>query len=38
MLKMVLQNLAFMGVLGLLLFVPAGTLAWPQAWVFLGTV
>ena len=32
---MVAQNLAFMGFLGLLLFLPAGTLAWPQAWVFL---
>jgi protein-S-isoprenylcysteine O-methyltransferase Ste14 len=32
---MVIQNIAFMGFLGLLLFLPAGTLAWPQAWVFL---
>jgi protein-S-isoprenylcysteine O-methyltransferase Ste14 len=36
MLKAVVQNLAFNIVLGLLLFVPAGTLAWPQGWIFLG--
>jgi len=30
-----LQNLAWFGLLGLLLFAPAGTLAWPQGWVFL---
>ena len=29
MLKAVLQNLAFNAVLCLLLFLPAGTLAWP---------
>jgi protein-S-isoprenylcysteine O-methyltransferase Ste14 len=34
-LKMVGQNLAFVGFLGLLLFLPAGTLAWLQAWLFL---
>jgi protein-S-isoprenylcysteine O-methyltransferase Ste14 len=33
--KQVVQNLAFMVFLGLLLFLPAGTLAWPQAWIFL---
>ncbi|MGA9869515.1 MAG: isoprenylcysteine carboxylmethyltransferase family protein [Acetobacteraceae bacterium] len=33
--KTVLQNVAFMIVLGLLLFPPAGTFAWPQAWIFL---
>jgi protein-S-isoprenylcysteine O-methyltransferase Ste14 len=33
--KQIVQNLAFLGFLGLLLFLPAGTLAWPQAWVFL---
>ena len=35
MLKAVLQNLALNAVLCLLLFLPAGTLAWPQAWIFL---
>ncbi len=35
MLKVVVQNLSFLGVLGLLLFLPAGTVAWPQAWIFL---
>jgi protein-S-isoprenylcysteine O-methyltransferase Ste14 len=34
-LKKIAQNLASIGILGLLLFIPAGTLAWPQAWVFL---
>ena len=34
MFKMVVQNLAFMGFLGLLLFFRAGTLAWPQPWIF----
>jgi len=34
-LKTAVQNLAFVGVLGVLLFLPAGTLAWPQAWIFL---
>ena len=33
--KAVVQNVAFTISLGLLLFVPAGTLAWPQAWIFL---
>ena len=35
MLKAVFQNLALNAVLCLLLFLPAGTLAWPQAWIFL---
>jgi len=30
-----LQNLAYLGLLGLLLFGSAGTLAWPQGWAFL---
>jgi hypothetical protein len=32
LLKMVAHSLAFGALLGLLLFLPAGTLAWPQAW------
>ena len=35
MLKSLLSTLAFNVVLILLLFLPAGTLAWPQAWIFL---
>ena len=35
MLKSNLANLAGNGVFCLLLFLPAGTLAWPQAWIFL---
>jgi protein-S-isoprenylcysteine O-methyltransferase Ste14 len=35
MLKAVVQNLAFTILLGLLLFLPAGDLAWPQGWIFL---
>jgi protein-S-isoprenylcysteine O-methyltransferase Ste14 len=35
LLKMIAHSLAFGVVLGLLLFLPAGTLAWPQAWVFM---
>ena len=35
MLKATIQNLVFTVILGLLLFLPAGTLAWPQGWVFL---
>jgi protein-S-isoprenylcysteine O-methyltransferase Ste14 len=35
MLKAVVQNLAFTVLLGLMLFLPAGTLAWPQGWIFL---
>jgi protein-S-isoprenylcysteine O-methyltransferase Ste14 len=33
--KAIVQNVAFSVFLGLLLFLPAGTLAWPQAWIFL---
>lgn len=35
MLKAVSQNLALNAYLILLLFLPAGTFAWPQAWIFL---
>ena len=35
LLKMVAHSLAFPVVLGLLLFLPAGTMVWPQAWVFM---
>jgi protein-S-isoprenylcysteine O-methyltransferase Ste14 len=35
MLKGIIQTLAFNAGLCLLLFLPAGTLAWPQAWIFL---
>ncbi len=34
--KMVLHTLASAILLGVLLFLPAGTLAWPQAWVLIG--
>src|SRR5215475_9129644 len=33
--NVVLQSLGFTIFLGLLLFLPAGTLAWPQGWAFL---
>jgi protein-S-isoprenylcysteine O-methyltransferase Ste14 len=36
--KLLLQNLIWILVMGALLFVPAGTLHWPAAWVFLGTI
>jgi protein-S-isoprenylcysteine O-methyltransferase Ste14 len=36
--KLLLQNLIWIVAMGALLFVPAGTLHWPAAWVFLGTV
>jgi protein-S-isoprenylcysteine O-methyltransferase Ste14 len=36
--KLLLQNLIWIVVLGALLFVPAGTLRWPAAWLFLGTI
>ncbi len=36
--KLLLQNLIWIVVMGALLFVPAGTLRWPAAWVFLGTI
>ena len=35
MLKAIFQNVAFTVLLALLLFLPAGSLAWPQGWVFL---
>jgi protein-S-isoprenylcysteine O-methyltransferase Ste14 len=35
MLKAIVQNLAFTVLLAVLLFLPAGTLAWPQGWLFL---
>ncbi len=35
MLKAITQNLLTNAVLCLLLFLPAGSLAWPQAWIFL---
>lgn len=33
--RLILHTLAFVAALGLLLFLPAGTLAWPQAWIFM---
>src|SRR5882757_7977180 len=36
--KLLLQNLIWAAGMGTLLFVPAGTLHWPAAWVFLGTI
>jgi protein-S-isoprenylcysteine O-methyltransferase Ste14 len=36
--KLLLQNLIWIVVLGALLFLPAGTLQWPAAWLFLGTI
>src|SRR5258707_544213 len=36
--KLLLQNLTWIVAMGALLFVPAGTLHWPAAWVFLGTM
>lgn len=36
--KLLLQNLIWFGGMGVLLFVPAGTLHWPAAWLFLGTM
>jgi len=34
--RMIVQSLVGAAVTALLLFVPAGTLAWPQGWAFLG--
>lgn len=34
--KLILRTFNFLVVLGLILFVSAGTLRWPQAWVYLG--
>jgi protein-S-isoprenylcysteine O-methyltransferase Ste14 len=36
--KLLVQNLIWIVVMGALLFVPAGTLHWPAAWVFLATI
>ena len=36
--KLLLQNLIWFGGMGALLLVTAGTLRWPAAWVFLGTM
>jgi protein-S-isoprenylcysteine O-methyltransferase Ste14 len=36
--KLLLQNLIWIAAMGALLFVPAGTLHWPAAWVFLATI
>ncbi len=36
--KLLLQNVIWVVGMGALLFVPAGTLHWPAAWVFLGTI
>lgn len=33
--KLVLQNLVFVGIMGLVLFLSAGTLAWTAAWFYL---
>ena len=36
--KLLLQNLIWIVAMGALLFVPAGTLHWPAAWVFLASM
>lgn len=36
--KLLLQNLIWIGAMGALLLVPAGTLHWPEAWAFLATI
>jgi protein-S-isoprenylcysteine O-methyltransferase Ste14 len=36
--KLLLQNVIWIVAMGALLFAPAGTLHWPAAWVYLGTV
>jgi protein-S-isoprenylcysteine O-methyltransferase Ste14 len=36
--KLLLQNLIWVVAMGALLFGPAGTLHWPAAWLFLGTI
>jgi hypothetical protein len=33
--RLVIQTLVWFGLMGLLLFLPAGTLNWPSAWVYL---
>ena len=34
--RLVVQTLVSYGVIGLVLFLSAGTLAWPAAWIYLG--
>ena len=36
--KLLLQNLIWIVAMGAMLFVPAGTLHWAAAWVFLSTI
>ena len=36
--KLLLQNLIWIAAMGALLFAPAGTLHWPEAWAFLATI
>ena len=33
--RLIWQTLAWLACMGVLLFVPAGTLRWPAAWIFL---
>jgi hypothetical protein len=33
--RLVVQTVAWLAVMGAFLFVAAGTMAWPQAWLFL---
>lgn len=34
--RLLVQTVGWLIAIAALLFIPAGTLAWPQAWVFLG--
>lgn len=36
--RLIIQNTVWIAALGALLFVPAGTLRWPAAWIFLATL
>jgi protein-S-isoprenylcysteine O-methyltransferase Ste14 len=36
--KLLLQNLTWTAAMGMLLFAPAGTLHWPEAWLFLAVI
>jgi protein-S-isoprenylcysteine O-methyltransferase Ste14 len=36
--RLLLQNLIWTAAMGVLLFAPAGTLHWPEAWLFLATI
>jgi hypothetical protein len=36
--KLLLQNVIWIAAMGALLLLPAGTLHWPGAWVFLATI